>query len=245
MIRIYQVDFVHPGGVRALQDLEFGLERGELAVLAGANGSGKSTLLSLLAGLASPSSGHVQVEGLVLPGQEHELRKQARLVVQDADLQILGATVGEDLLLGREGRGVEARVRSTAARFGLEAYWDRPVQSLSWGQRRKLCLAAALLDAPDLLLLDEPFSGLDYSGILEMRRLLAEHKAAGLTQVLAAHDLDPVADLADRLVVLDAGRLALEGRPEEVLDHLIGHGVRPPCSWLEGRVLRPWESGRD
>lgn len=240
MIRIHHLDFEHPGGVRALRDLEFGLERGELVVLAGANGSGKSTLLSLLAGLASPTAGRVEVHGLVLPGQERELRRRARLVVQDADLQILGATVGEDLMLGREGESGD-QARAMAARFGLDGHWDRPVQALSWGQRRKLCLAAALLDAPELLLLDEPFSGLDYPGILEMRRLLAGNRAVGLTQILAAHDLDPVADLADRMVVLEGGRLVLQGRPAEVLDHLAGHGVRPSCSWLAARELRPWE----
>ncbi|WP_449243364.1 energy-coupling factor ABC transporter ATP-binding protein [Desulfovibrio sp.] len=231
-------------GAQALRDVSFGIEAGSLTLLAGANGGGKSTLLTLLAGLASPDSGRLLVDGLAIPGQERDLRRMGRLVVQDADLQILGATVGEDLLLGRLGADAD-RARDMAARFGLAETWDQPAQALSWGMRRKLCLAAALLDDPRLLLLDEPFAGLDYPGALEMRRILAENRRNGLTQVVAVHDLDPVADLADRMLVLDQGRLVLAGPPAAVMDGLLLHGVRPPCSWLAGKTLFPWDESRD
>ncbi|MES9995369.1 ATP-binding cassette domain-containing protein [Desulfovibrio aminophilus] len=228
----------------ALRDVSFGVAVGNLVLLAGANGGGKSTLLAILAGLASLGSGLLRVADLRLPGQERALRRISRLVVQDADLQILGTTVGEDLLLGRSVTDA-AMSRAMAGRFGLAEAWDQPAHALSWGMRRKLCLAAALLDDPRLLLLDEPFAGLDYPGTLEMRRILAENRRNGLTQVVAAHDLDPVADLADQMLVLDRGRLVLSGPPDAVMDGLRAYGVRPPCSWLAGRALVPWDDGHD
>lgn len=236
MIEAAQLSFAYGRDARALEAMDFRIPAGTLAVVAGANGSGKSTLLSLLAGLETPSSGSLRLGDLRLPGQEAEARRVGRLVVQDADLHILGATLAEDLLLGREGED-PAAAREMARRFGLLEHWDSPVQTLSYGTRRKLCLAGALLDEPRLLLLDEPFAGLDYPGIREMRGILRDNRAQGLTQVLSTHDLDPVADLADVLLVLERGRLALCGAPAETLPGLRGLGVRPPCSWLAGRGL--------
>jgi biotin transport system ATP-binding protein len=236
MIEAARLSFAYDRGVRALAEMDFRIPAGSLAVVAGANGSGKSTLLSLLAGLETPASGSLRLGDFLLPGQEAAARRLARLVVQDADLHILGATLAEDLLLGREQDG-PAAARAMARRFGLLEHWDSPVQTLSYGMRRKLCLAGALLDGPRLLLLDEPFAGLDHPGTREMRAILQDNRKAGLTQVLSTHDLDPVADLADLLLVLERGRLALCGAPAEVLPGLRGLGVRPPCSWLAGRGL--------
>ena len=236
MIEAAQLSFAYDRDARALESMDFRIPAGTLAVVAGANGSGKSTLLSLLAGLETPSSGRLRLGDFLLPGQEAEARRVGRLVVQDADLHILGATLAEDLLLGREHED-PAAARDMARRFGLLPHWDSPVQTLSYGMRRKLCLAGALLDQPRLLLLDEPFAGLDYPGTREMRGILRDNRVQGLTQVLSTHDLDPVADLADVLLVLERGRLALCGAPAEVLPGLRGLGVRPPCSWLAGRGL--------
>ncbi|MFW6243790.1 MAG: ATP-binding cassette domain-containing protein [Desulfovibrionales bacterium] len=162
--------------------------------------------------------------------------------IEKADLQILGSTVAEDLMLGLENTEDNTRLcRETASRLGLLEWWDTPVHALSWGQKRKLCLAATLLRQPAVLLFDEPFSGLDYPSATELRRTLAHNRAQGMTQVVAVHDLEPVLDLADRLLVLSRGVLALEGTPAEVLDHVAGHSVRPPCSWRLQRSLLGWE----
>ena len=236
MIEAAGLFFAYARDARALEQMDFSIPAGVLAVVAGANGSGKSTLLSLLAGLETPTSGSLRLGDFVLPGQEAEARRLGRLVVQDADLHILGATLAEDLRLGREEED-PSTARAMAERFGLLEHWDSPVQTLSYGMRRKLCLAGALLDGPRLLLLDEPFAGLDYPGTREMRAILRDNRSQGLTQVLSTHDLDPVADLADLLLVLERGRLVLCGPPAEVLPGLRGLGVRPPCSWLAGQGL--------
>ncbi|MGE4556093.1 MAG: energy-coupling factor ABC transporter ATP-binding protein [Desulfovibrionaceae bacterium] len=231
MIRLEDVCFDYPGSGEALRSVSLKVAPGELLALVGANGSGKSTLLAVAAGLFEPSSGRVTASGRV------------RLMIQQSELEILGATVGEDLMLGREKQGAEAeaRARAMANGFGLGDLWDASVSSLSFGQRRKLCLAAALLDEPDALLLDEPFSGLDYPAEREMRRLLAANKKKGLAQAVATHDLEPLMDLADVAALLDGGRLIACGLVEDVLERVEAHGVRAPCAWRLRRGLPPWE----
>jgi len=242
MITLSQIDFKYPSGGTVVASVSFTVGEGRLVGLVGANGSGKSTLMSLVAGLNTPSKGTLSVGDLVSPGEEKQIRAACRMVMQDADLQILGATVEEDLLLGN-GRTEEniSAAKEMARRFHLLESWEKPVQTLSWGMKRKLCLAAALLDEPHVILLDEPFSGLDYPGMQEMRRMIMENKKAGLTQIISSHDLECFADIVDELAVLDNGRLVLTGPPEEVLDHVHEHGVRPPCSWSAGMGIKPWD----
>ncbi|MDC0335757.1 energy-coupling factor ABC transporter ATP-binding protein [Pseudodesulfovibrio sp.] len=244
MITVSQLDFSYPFGDSALASITLSVAGGALIGLVGANGSGKSTLMALMAGLYSPSVGSLTIAGHESPGDEKAIRSNCRMVMQDADLQILGATVEEDLLLGRKRTDeAVAKARDMAGRFQLLEHWDKPVQTLSWGMKRKLCLAAALLDGPQLLLLDEPFSGLDFPGMQEMRRIIAENKAAGLTQIVSSHDLECFVDILDELAVLDGGRLVLTGPAEAVLDHVHKHGVRPPCSWNAGQGVKPWDEG--
>ncbi|MEG6550844.1 ABC transporter ATP-binding protein [Desulfocurvibacter africanus] len=242
MIHLADIHFTYDR-TKVFQGISLRLERGLTLALVGANGSGKSTLLSLLAGLYVPDTGSLSVAGYASPGQEKAIRLLSGLVVQDADLQILGATVGEDLCLGLDPEDAVgmAEARRLAASFYLEELWEEPVQVLSWGQKRKLCIAAALRRKPKLLLLDEPFSGLDYPGMREMRSVLLANKAAKLTQVISAHDIEPLADIADLWAVLEKGRLVAWGTAAEVFPLLAGHHVRPPCSWQAGLGVRPWE----
>jgi biotin transport system ATP-binding protein len=242
MITLTGLGYAYPGEEAVLESVSLEIGRGALIGLVGANGSGKSTLMALVAGLYTPTEGSLVVDGFGNPGQGKSVRAVCRLVMQDADLQILGATVEEDLLLGRK-RSEETvhRARKLADRFNLLEAWERPVHTLSWGMKRKLCLAAALLDEPRVLLLDEPFSGLDYPAMREMRRLLAENREAGLTQIVSSHDLECFVDMVDQLAVLDSGRLVLAGPPHSVMGDMRAHGVRPPCSWNAGQGIMPWE----
>lgn len=243
MIHIRELDFTYPTKPATLSGISLDIPRGRLVALVGANGSGKSTLLSILAGLFSPTSGSIRIGELTSPGDEKAFRGAAGLLLQDADLQILGATVEEDLLLGStpDDATAIAAAKDIAKRLDLTLHWDTAVQHLSWGQKRKLCLATALLRKPAFLLLDEPFSGLDYPGMLEMRRLLEHSKDAGLTQIVTSHDLAPFADLADEIAVMHEGELVLHGHPTEILDHVQDYSVRPPDCWTYGRTLAPWK----
>lgn len=244
MIELNSLTFTYPGASSpALQNISFSIQEGTLLCLCGINGSGKSTLFSLLAGLHAPTSGTLTVAGIRSPGKEEKLRGLSALVLQDADLQIIGSTVAEDMLLAFPHglADAEETAKDMAARFGLAAHWNSPVHTLSYGQKRKLCLAVAQLSSPALLLLDEPFSGLDYPAIREMRSILMRNKEQKLTQIISVHDLEPVIDLADSMVVLHMGEQVLSGPPETVLANISEYGVRPPCSWQRSKGITAWE----
>lgn len=242
MIRAERLTYEFGPGAPALDGVTFTIEPGRLCGVVGANGSGKSTLLAVVAGLFTPTAGWLSVRGDVSPGGEEAIRGRVALVLQDPDQQIIGATVGEDLLLGvpRADAARRAAAGRLAARFGLVDL-DASVHTLSLGSRRKLCIVTALRDAPEVLLLDEPFAGLDYPAVREMRAILAENRASGVTQLVAAHDLEAFADLADGWVVLDGGRVARAGNADDVFPALRRHGVRPPGGWLSSRGIDPWE----
>jgi len=243
MISAESLGYAYQGQPPALREVSFHLPAGQTLGLVGANGGGKSTLLSILAGLYTPSEGKLTLAGQASPGGERGVRAASALVMQEADLQIIGSTVEEDLSLGAEGQGpgLSEAALAAATAFGLEDILSRAVHELSWGQKKRLCLAAAQLKKPQVLLLDEPFAGLDYPGILRMRAILAANKKAGLTQVVAAHDLEPLADLADAWLVLEAGRAVARGSAREVFPLLKAHQVRPPCSWQAGLGVTVWE----
>ena len=226
-----------------LQGVSFELEQGQRLCVCGCNGGGKSTLLQLLAGILEPLAGSVALNGEKATADT--LRKRTALLMQDADMQIIGSTVGEDLLLcsPQPDAAILARTRDMAARFALDTVWERPVQALSYGQKRKLCLCSALLAQPDILLLDEPCGGLDYPALLGLRAQLREN--AGLAQIITTHELEPVIDLADVVLVLHEGKQVCLGTPEEALRAVEVHpewGIRPPCHWLSEHTIVDWET---
>jgi biotin transport system ATP-binding protein len=239
MIRADNVGFGYTRGQNVVRGVSFHLERGGLTVLAGANGSGKSTLLLLLAGLFAPREGSICIGGDVTPGREKRVRARTGLLLQESELQILGTTAGEDMLLGSDpgDSGARERAEDLASRLGLLDFWDAPVENLSGGQRRKLCLASLLMAGPEVLLFDEPFSGLDYPAVCELRRILADNAERGATQVVATHDLEPVLDMARDMLLMDSGEIVGQGPPEGLLDRAAGHGVRPPCLWQREGVI--------
>jgi biotin transport system ATP-binding protein len=240
MIRAEALHFAYHPGKPILEDVRFVLESGRILGLVGANGTGKSTLLALLAGLFPPSSGLLHVAGMDAATQGGDIRRKTALVLQEADLTIIGSTVAEDLCLGLP---LERHPEALALAHRLGLVDPRtPVHILSHGQKRKLCLAAALLRKPQLLLLDEPFAGLDYPGIREFRALLKANREAGLTQIIAVHDLEPLADLADVWLVLAQGRQAAWGSSQEIFPRLEKMDVRPPCSWIAGLGVMDWDT---
>ena len=243
IIRASSLVFRHPGADRdTLNKLTFSIAEGQLCCLAGVNGSGKSTLLAVLAGLFAPSSGSLHVAGCELPREDFRLRGKVALVPQDPDSYILGSLVEEDLLLGIDAGDTAsaARAMAFARAFDLGGMLQQPVHTLSYGQKRKLCLASALAGSPSLLLLDEPFAGLDHPAAMAMRETLSRNKATGLTQIVVGHDLDLMADLADNFILLQDGAITCAGDAGAVFPRLLAAGVRPPCSWFSGGEAPAW-----
>ncbi len=207
--------------VTALDAVSLGFAEGEVVAVMGRNGSGKSTLLGQLAGLRSPTSGSVRVDGLDPAAMgPRELVSRVGLVPQDAGVLLYGESVGQECAGADHDTGLASGTTDAVLERilpGLDR--DRHPRDLSEGQRLALALAVVLAPAPPLLLLDEPTRGLDYPGKARLVRLLAELAAAGHAVVMATHDVELVAQVASRAIVLAEGEVVGDGPARDVVCH--------------------------
>ena len=208
---------------RALLDrVDLSLAAGELCILAGRNGAGKTLLARCLAGIVTPAAGTVRNEGA-----------PPALVFQDTRSQVLGQTVSEDVAMGPRSAGlshadVEQRVAEALERTGLTGMRRRDPFTLSGGEQRRLSIAAMLALRPSLLILDEPFSSLDFEGVQSVLSVLLDLYAEGCGIAVITHDLGKLAAHADRIVLLDRGRVHADGNPADVLPGAPACGLRLP-----------------
>jgi biotin transport system ATP-binding protein len=227
-------------GFLALQDVNFTLHSGEFTVLAGANGSGKTVLARHFNGLLLPSQGEVLIEGVPVRRNLRETRKQVGLVFQDSDSQIVGETVADDVAFGPENLGLAAhevniRVREALAAVGLTELAGCRPRRLSGGQKRKLVIAGVLAMRPKIIVLDEPFTGLDYPGVVQVLSQLLQLHREGYTLLVITHELEKVLAHATRMVVMHAGKIVLDGKPVELLSRVEDYGIKRPYG--EGRPV--------
>ncbi len=222
-----KVSFTYPGETEpAVKEVSFTLEKGTLTALCGATGSGKSTLLRLLKRALIPVGelkGQLFVDGVELGSlSEQEAAFTVGYVAQRPEEQIVTDKVWHELAFGLENMGlpqpqIAARVAETAAYFGMESWFDRPVDTLSGGQKQLLNLAAVMVMRPSLLLLDEPTAQLDPIAAGEFLQTVHRlNRELGLTVLVIEHRLEELVPLCDQLLVLDHGRLLLEGEPRQV-----------------------------
>ena len=234
--------------VRALDGVSFCLEGGVCGLM-GQTGSGKTTLLEVIAGVVHPDSGRVHV------GREVVARAGARgqsasigLVFQIPERQFFEPTVEDEVTFGLLARGVsstEARRRAEHALsimgLSLEALGRRSPFALSGGQQRRVAIASVLATRPSLLLLDEPTAGLDPRAREACLAAVREAAAEGATVIMASHDANALAEVADRLVCLEAGRVTLDGPAREVLgdaELMRDRGLEPACAARAAAALR-------
>jgi len=215
------------GRTTALDGLSFAVPEGSVCGFLGPNGAGKTTTLRILFGLARPTSGRAHTDGRIGG-------------VLDRDGFHPGRTAYAELALAaaRAGRGDPDEALERA---GLEAVADRRIAACSYGTRRRLALAAALLGAPEILLLDEPATGLDPHALRALRTQLRTHAANGGTVLLSSHVLEEVAATCDRVVVVNRGRRVAEGGLDDLLSQRIRLRSPDPDQLL--RALR--ERGLD
>ncbi len=219
-----------------LGEVSFSLAAGEVAGLFGRNGAGKSTLTRLAAGLVLPTAGRVEVAGICTSTRDPDIQRRVGILFQDADRQIVGVTVEEDLAFGPENLGMEpavmrTRVRSTAERLGLAPWLRRPVAELSGGMRQKLALGGVLIMEPDFLLLDEPTSQLDPWARREFWEILLDLRRERGLGILVVSPRPAETDRLERALVLEAGRLVFDGPIADLWaapDRVAAWGVRVP-----------------
>ncbi len=213
----------------ALSGVDLTVYRGEYLGIIGHTGSGKSTLIQHLNGLLKPTSGQVLLEGRDI-WESKERTRQARfqvgLVFQYPEYQLFEETVYKDIAFGPsnmklEEKEIDRRVRQAAAFVGLpDAVLDQSPFELSGGQKRRVAIAGVIAMEPSVLVLDEPTAGLDPAGVAGiLENIRAYHRAKGATILIVSHSMEEMARTADRLVVVEGGRIPLSGPPGEVFSH--------------------------
>jgi heme ABC exporter ATP-binding subunit CcmA len=195
-----------------LRGVDLSIHAGERMALLGANGAGKTTLLRILAGLSRPASGHIRIDGLDLVQQTREIRRKVGFVAHQPYLYDELTALENLLFFARMYAIDQPQVRATELlqRVGLQKKTRERASSLSRGQLQRLALARALLHSPQLLLLDEPDTGLDQEGLALLNELLQEHSAQGGTILFTTHDLQAALQQSDQVVMLHRGRLAYQ-----------------------------------
>jgi energy-coupling factor transport system ATP-binding protein len=211
-----------------LDGLDLRIDKGEMTIVIGASGGGKSTLMLALNGIVPKQTGG-RIAGTVRVGGldplEHELAEMATrvgLVFQDPDSQLASIFVRDEVAFGPQNlrldrTDVERRLAEALDFVGLSAFARRDVFSLSGGEKQRLAIASVLAMEPEVIVLDEPTANLDPAGAFEIARLVGQLRDAGRTLILVEHQINRLAAVADRLVVLDAGRVRFAGPPREVL----------------------------
>lgn len=238
-----------PNETRALEDVSFRLEPGEFAAIIGHTGSGKSTLVQQLNGLLRPDSGKITVGEVCITDPSvkmTEVRRKVGLVFQYPEYQLFEETVAKDVAFGPKQVGMSGeeldRVVADSIRLtGLdyEEVKERSPFELSGGQKRRVAIAGVLAMKPEILILDEPTAGLDPSAhrdVLELIRRI--HRQEKMTILLVSHNMGDIAELANRVLVMNRGRLVMNGSPAEVFargEQLreMGLGQPPATEFME------------
>jgi biotin transport system ATP-binding protein len=217
----------------AVDGVSLTIEDGSFVVLAGPNGSGKTTLVRHFNGLLDPDSGTVAVNSQPVGENVVAARTAVAMTFQDPRDGFVAATVGTDVAFGPENLGldraeIDRRVASALAAVQMDGRRDERIDRLSGGEQARVAIAGALAMDPDHLVLDEPFAGLDHPARQSVLDRLGALHTDGTGVVVVTHDLRDLLDLAERVVVMNDGRVALDAAPETATERLSGLSVRAP-----------------
>ncbi len=245
IIEIENLNHRFADGTLGLKNINLTIEEGTFVVIAGPNGSGKSTLLRHLNGLLLPTTGTVRVAGIPVPENLISVRQMVGMVFQDADSQIVGETVSDDVAFGPENlcldrQEVNRRVARALDLVNLVKLKNQKPHLLSGGEKRRLAIAGILAMEPKVLVFDEPFSSLDYPGIKQVLEQIISLHQTGHTILVAAHDLEKVMAHTDRLVIMNHGKVVKDGSPDQLIGELEAFGIRQPCAYRLGGEVQSW-----
>ena len=213
--------------IKAVNGVDFEIEKGDFVAILGHNGSGKSTFAKLMNGILLPTDGTVYISNMKTDDEEHlwDVRKTAGMVFQNPDNQIIGNVVEEDVGFGPENMGVPtdeiwARVDKSLEAVGMTAYRLQSPNKLSGGQKQRVAIAGVMAMKPRCIVLDEPTAMLDPNGRREVIKTVHElNRKEGITVLLITHYMEEVID-ADRVVVIDGGHVVMDGTPKEVFSRV-------------------------
>lgn len=235
MIKFDKVNFTYqpntPFASRALFDINLEVAEGSYTALIGHTGSGKSTLLQHLNGLLQPTEGKVNIDGIVIQASSKQkeikpARKKVGVVFQFPESQLFEETVLKDVAFGPQNFGVSQEEALKIAREKLELVglaeknFEKSPFELSGGQMRRVAIAGILAMEPKVLVLDEPTAGLDPKARIEMMELFSHLHQEGQTVVLVTHNMDDVAEYADKVYLLEKGRVISSGTPQDVFQNV-------------------------
>lgn len=235
-----------PGETVALDDVSFSIRSGEICGIIGHTGSGKSTLLQHLNGLIKPTEGSIEINGQCITdgtAKMTDIRRKVGLVFQYPEYQLFEETVAKDVAfgpknLGVSGEALDETVKKAIEIVGLnyEKIKDVSPFDLSGGMKRRVAIAGVIAMNPEVLILDEPTAGLDpkaHRDILSMVKRI--HDERNITIIFVSHNMGDIAEMSDKVLVMNGGKIALEGTPREVFSHVddlnnIGLGIPPICT---------------
>jgi biotin transport system ATP-binding protein len=232
-------------GTLGLDGINLKIRTGAFVVVAGPNGSGKTTLIRHLNGLLLATDGCVKVDGVSVQKDLMRARRLVGMMFQDADSQIVGETVYGDVAFGPENLGLDIdqireRVALALDVVGLMDFAQQRPHLLSGGEKRRLAIAGILAMEPKVIAFDEPFASLDYPGVKQVLRQILTLHQAGHTILVITHDLEKVIAHADRLIIMQKGKIVRDGVPAEILGDIEPFGVRAPCASHLGMEVRSW-----
>ncbi len=244
IVRMEHVTFTYPAtdvkeSFNALNDLTLSIEKGSFVAVIGQNGSGKSTMAKLVNALLLPGEGTVWVNGYDTRDEAHlwDVRQSAGMVFQNPDNQIVSSIVEDDVAFGPENLGVEPaeirrRVDEALEAVGMTAFRKNAPHLLSGGQKQRIAIAGAIAMRPQCIVFDEPTAMLDPKGRKEVMRIIRQLHAEGITCILITHFMEEAAQ-ADRIVILNDGRIYMDGTPREIFtdrDSLMALGLDVPMA---------------
>lgn len=223
IIKVKDLCFSYDDKIMAVDHVSFSIEKGSYTTIIGHNGSGKSTLAKLLIGLLEKKSGEITIADLPLD-EEHlyDIRENVGVVFQNPDNQFIGSTVADDIAFGLENHQVPSEdmqnlIEEFAKKVGMSEFLNSEPTKLSGGQKQRVAIAGVLAMNLNIIILDEATSMLDPKGKVEINELIEQlHKKTNLTIVSITHDMEEVTK-SDHVVVLDDGKVKMQGKPSEVL----------------------------
>ena len=228
MLKAQNISYSYDDGTKALNNIDFEVEKGEMVALLGENGAGKSTLFLHVNGIYKPDSGRILIDGEELEYDKKSLlkfRQKVGIVFQNPDDQLFAPTVEEDVAFGPLNLGLsqsetQKRVSEALKKVGMEGYERKAPHHLSGGQKKKVAIAGILAMKPEIMVLDEPTAGLDPKGASNILKLLYELNNEGMTIIISTHDVDLVPIYSNKVYVINSGEIIKSGTAKEVFSDI-------------------------